>query len=126
MKSWFFRGNRRSSESITARLMGSAPRLPPVIRIQKGSPCSWRGAEKNSRRTGMPVVVAFAPKRWAVASKPQATRVEIPARTRLVKPRDQNHGTGGVATDSERGAELMLLHNFFRVPQAGGQQRGVF
>ena len=43
-----------------------------------------------------------------------------------VQARDQNHGTSGVATDSERGAEFLSLHNFFRVPQAGGQQRGVF
>ena len=54
-----FSAASRSSASITARLIGSAPRLPPVMSSVKGARCSLGGMAKNSLRTGQPVTTAL-------------------------------------------------------------------
>ena len=137
-----FSRQRRSSESITARLMGNAPRLPPVIRIWKGARCSLRGDRRKIRgEPGMPVTTACAPRRSAVSSKPHGHARGHLARTRLVNPGSTLGskitvgmrcrraasiiGPGGVAADAERRSETVAPHNFFRIPQAGRKHRGV-
>jgi hypothetical protein len=72
--------------STNARLIGSAPWLPPVISRRKGIP-GLRGAmEKNSGRTGQPVTMAFFPHTCAETAYPVAIRADIRASTLLVKP----------------------------------------
>ena len=68
------------------RLITSAPWLPPVIRIWNGSAGVRDGTAKNSWRTGIPVSVALCPQSFVGASYAVATRVTMPANTRLVNP----------------------------------------
>ena len=134
MKSWFFRAASRSSESTTARLIASAPRLPPVISSVNGARCSLAGAAKNSLRTGHPVTTAFAPNcvaalltrhrdprrkpgENAVGESRLDVRLEHHTRN-PIHHRNENHRAGSVSADSQRHVEPVPAQRFLPSPTA--------
>src|SRR6202521_1321548 len=80
------RAASRSMASTNTRLIGNAPWLPPVTSSRNGLPSRRGVMEKNSRRTGQPVTIAFFPHARSETSWPVAIRAEILASTLFVKP----------------------------------------